>query len=91
MPHQLLRSNVRNRDAGHDGKWKGSGIRVKQKNSKASLSSHGLSLHFYHWDEPGTVTMTTFLFIYFTGRYGGRKGFGGEKVTEVCDTLRTGS
>lgn len=36
-----------------------------QRCLEASLSSHGSSLHFHHWDKPGTVTMTTSLVYYF--------------------------
>lgn len=38
---------------------------VNRKNSKASLSSHCASLHFYRWDKPGAVTITTCLSILF--------------------------
>lgn len=38
---------------------------VNRKSSKASLSSHCSSLHFYRWDKPGTVTITTRLSILF--------------------------
>jgi len=37
---------------------------VNQKNSKASVSSPGSSLHFHYWDEPGTVTMTTLIYFW---------------------------